>query len=67
VSAGVTGEIIAKALGGRKTGGGWMARCPAHDDREPRLSMKTADGGRVLARCHAGRAPGERERAAGHK
>ena len=27
-------ETIAKALGGRKAGGGWMARCPAHDDRE---------------------------------
>jgi hypothetical protein len=26
-------ETIAKALGGRKAGGGWVAHCPAHDDR----------------------------------
>ena len=39
-SAGVamTAEDVAKALDGRKVGGGWMARCPAHDDREPSLS-----------------------------
>ena len=40
----VTAETIAKALGGRKTGGGWMARCPAHDDgnRASRSAMQTA-------------------------
>ncbi len=27
-------EAIAKGLGGRKAGGGWTARCPAHDDRD---------------------------------
>jgi putative DNA primase/helicase len=47
-------ETIAKALGGRKAGGGWMARCPAHADREPSLSIRDADGGKVLVRCHAG-------------
>ena len=36
----VTAESIAKALGGRKTGGGWMARCPAHHDRQPSLSIR---------------------------
>ena len=40
-------EIIANALGGRKTGRGWMARCPAHVDREPSLSIR-------VVRCHAG-------------
>jgi hypothetical protein len=30
------GYSIAKALGGRKVGDGWIARCPAHDDREAR-------------------------------
>jgi hypothetical protein len=25
-------EAIAKDLGGRNAGGGWTARCPAHDD-----------------------------------
>jgi putative DNA primase/helicase len=47
-------ETIAKALGGRKAGGGWAARCPAHDDRTPSLSIRDADDGKVLIRCHAG-------------
>jgi putative DNA primase/helicase len=47
-------ETIAKALGGRKAGGGWMAHCPAHDDREPSLTIRDADNGKVLVRCHAG-------------
>lgn len=46
-------ETIAGALGGRKVGQGWTARCPAHDDREPSLSIRDADG-KVLVRCHAG-------------
>ena len=47
-------ETIAKALGGRKVGGGWMARCPAHEDRNPSLSIHDADDGKVLVCCHAG-------------
>jgi len=47
-------ETVAKALGGRKLGSGWMARCPAHDDREPSLSIRQSDNGKVLVRCHAG-------------
>ncbi|MGH6893812.1 MAG: DUF7146 domain-containing protein [Dongiaceae bacterium] len=47
-------EAIAKGLGGRKAGGGWMARCPAHDDREPSLSIRESDDNKVLVRCHAG-------------
>ena len=47
-------ETIAKALGGRKVGGGWMARCPAHEDRNPSLSIHDANDGKVLVRCHAG-------------
>lgn len=31
----MSAEAIAKALGGRKAGAPWMARCPAHQDREP--------------------------------
>jgi putative DNA primase/helicase len=47
-------ETIARDLGGRKVGAGWMARCPAHDDREPSLSIRDGDDGKVLVRCHAG-------------
>jgi hypothetical protein len=47
-------ECIARALGGRKAGGGWAARCPAHDDRTPSLSIHDGDNRKVLVRCHAG-------------
>jgi hypothetical protein len=50
----MTAEAIAKGLGGRKAGGGWAARCPAHDDRTPSLSIRDADENKVLVRCHAG-------------
>jgi putative DNA primase/helicase len=50
----VTAEAIAKALGGRKAGTAWIARCPAHDDRAPSLSIADARDGKVLVRCHAG-------------
>jgi len=50
----MTAETVAKALGGRKAGSAWMARCPVHEDREPSLSIKDASDGKVLVRCHAG-------------
>jgi len=46
-------ETIARALGGRKVGAGWTARCPAHDDWNPSLSIRDVEG-KVLVRCHAG-------------
>ena len=39
----MTAETIAKAVGGRKAGGGWTARCPAHDDQTSSLSIRSAD------------------------
>jgi putative DNA primase/helicase len=45
---------IAHALGGHKAGVGWMARCPAHDDLRPSLSIRDADDNNVLLHCHAG-------------
>jgi putative DNA primase/helicase len=50
----MTAETIAKALGGRKAGGAWMACCPAHNDREPSLSIIDGNDGKLLVRCHAG-------------
>ncbi|HEX5687372.1 MAG TPA: DNA primase [Ideonella sp.] len=32
----------------------WSARCPAHDDKGPSLSVKELSDGRVLLRCFAG-------------
>jgi putative DNA primase/helicase len=47
-------ESIAIALGGRKVGRGWSARCPAHDDRNPSLSLRDDAKGGVWVRCFAG-------------
>jgi len=47
-------ETIAKALGGRKAGGGCVARCPAHDDRTPSLSLADGHDGRLLVKCWVG-------------
>jgi putative DNA primase/helicase len=47
-------ETIAKALGGHKTGNGWTARCPLHDDQTPSLSISSGKDGKVLVHCHAG-------------
>lgn len=40
--------------GARRCGGGWVALCPAHDDREQSLSLAEGAGGKLLAYCHAG-------------
>lgn len=46
-------EAIAKALGGFRAGGQWLARCPAHEDRRPSPSIR--DGGRgPILNCLAG-------------
>ena len=38
----------------RPSSGGWVVKCPAHDDRNPSLSIATGRDGRVLLRCFAG-------------
>ncbi len=47
-------KAIAKALGGRRAGRGWTARCPAHGDHTPSLSIRDAENNKVLVHCHAG-------------
>ena len=50
----MTALDLARALGAQRTGSTWMARCPAHEDREPSLSISDASHGKMLVRCHAG-------------
>ena len=38
----------------RRNGKGWSARCPAHEDQRPSLSVSECDDGRTLVWCHAG-------------
>lgn len=49
-------EILLSRLDGvRKTGPDtWIARCSAHDDKSPSLSVRDAGNGVVLAHCFAG-------------
>lgn len=47
-------ESLARQLGGRWHRNYGTARCPAHDDRRPSLSITDGDNGRLLLHCHAG-------------
>lgn len=47
-------EQIAERLHARHSRGGWIARCPAHPDRSPSLSIREGNDGRTLVYCHAG-------------
>lgn len=57
-SSAFTSEPVARVLsrvqGAKPNGRGWLAKCPAHDDRTPSLSIAQGDDGRVLLKCHAG-------------
>jgi hypothetical protein len=46
-------ETIARALGGRRSGRGWIARCPSHEDGSPSLSIIDGDSA-VIVKCFAG-------------
>ena len=47
-------EFLAKLQGVHENGAdSWMARCPAHDDKNPSMSV-SAKGGKILVHCHAG-------------
>jgi len=49
--------LLGRLEGVRRAGAGsWMARCPAHPDRNPSLSIALRDG-RVLLHCFAGCPP----------
>lgn len=48
-------NFLSRLDGVRKTGGGWVARCPCrNDDQNPSLSVGQGNDGRVLVTCHRG-------------
>ena len=49
----LTASEIARQLEGRRSGAGYKARCPAHEDKNPSLSIRDSDD-KVLLHCHAG-------------
>jgi putative DNA primase/helicase len=49
----MTADAIACGLQARRSGSSWMAKCPAHDDRNPSLAIRESKG-KALVHCHAG-------------
>jgi len=49
----MTLDALARSLQAKKSGSTWMARCPAHKDSNPSLSVREVNG-KVLVHCHAG-------------
>ncbi len=47
-------EELTRALGGRWSGSSGTVRCPAHDDREPSLSIRDGVNGELVFNCFAG-------------
>lgn len=47
-------DILARLQKVRRRPGGWVACCPAHQERNPSFSLTVGEGGRVLMFCHAG-------------
>lgn len=48
-------DLVARLDRARQTAPGrWMARCPAHDDRGPSLSIRETDDGVILLHCFGG-------------
>jgi hypothetical protein len=47
-------KVLDRLEGVRQCNGSWKALCPAHDDREPSLSVSEGDDGRALIKCFAG-------------
>lgn len=47
-------RVLDRLDGVTENGQGHKARCPAHADRTPSLSVRLGDDGRVLLHCHAG-------------
>lgn len=51
----MTAGAFAALVDARRTGPGkWQARCPAHADRSPSLSIRDGPDGRVWVHCFAG-------------
>jgi putative DNA primase/helicase len=47
-------EVLGRLERVKRSDSGWTARCPAHEDRNPSLTVAEGDDGRILIRCHAG-------------
>jgi predicted P-loop ATPase/5S rRNA maturation endonuclease (ribonuclease M5) len=46
--------ILSRFENVKRNGSGWSAKCPAHEDDNPSLSIGQGKNGRVVLNCHAG-------------
>jgi len=46
--------LLSRLEGVRGRQGSWSAKCPAHADRSPSLSVKELEDGRILMHCFGG-------------
>src|SRR5208282_4186453 len=49
--------VLSRLPTATRNGDGWIALCPAHDDKNPSLSITQGADRRVLLHCHAGCSP----------
>lgn len=47
-------RVLERLEAPRAIEGGWVARCPAHADRSPSLTVAEGEDGRALVHCFAG-------------
>ena len=50
----MTAAELAERLHARRCGRGFIARCPAHEDRSPSLSIGEGGDGKILLHCFRG-------------
>jgi putative DNA primase/helicase len=50
-------EILSRLEGVKKRGKGYIAKCSAHPDKNPSLSLSELPDGRILIKCFAGCSP----------
>jgi DNA primase len=58
-------DFLARLDGVKRTARGWSARCPAHGDKSPSLSIREGEDSRILLHCFAGCTPQDICRALG--
>ena len=46
--------VLSKLPSAKRSGKGWTAQCPAHDDHSPSLAINEGDDARALVKCFAG-------------
>lgn len=47
-------NVLSRLPSAKKSGKGWQAKCPAHKDKTPSLSVNQSSDGKVLLTCHTG-------------